>query len=130
MKQKQQQTEYPKAWPGSERSSVMPQDELDKLRCSFPECDHTWRSPGGLARAGGNGEWRCADHRLVLDHASHRLDLRQATQRAIDIAVIEERERIIRLLDSHPPVQVYQMLIAQRPKQPDAPPPVAVPAGD
>jgi hypothetical protein len=116
---------YPNAWRGEYRSSIMSQAECDALRCGETGCGRTWRSAGGLAQYGGAGEagdWRCIDHREPIDHSSHRLDLRQAHERAaavaiskaVALAVIAERERIITMFGAMSPVAIYQSLVAQR----------------
>jgi hypothetical protein len=112
---------YPHAWPGPSTSSVMPQDEIDKLRCGFEGCDRGWNAPGGLCRYGGNGEWRCVDHRKAYDPSPHRSDLRDAHQRGVDAAVTAERERIIAMLEQSPVYTVLMALTAQRPKKPESP---------
>ena len=105
---------YPHAWRGDASRNQMSREQVDALQCSVEGCDLDWGSAGGLARLGGTGEWRCAKHRDVLDHGSHRLDLRMAHQRATNVAVTAERERIIRMLEDGTRTVVLDALYAQR----------------
>ena len=74
-----------------------------EFRCSEPGCGADFTKPGGLTNINmsGKGEsnFRCAEHRDPVDNASHRLDLKEAVDRAAKGAVERERERIIKLLE-------------------------------
>jgi hypothetical protein len=114
---------YPHAWPGNASRAVLTEDEVRALRCSMPGCERDYAAPGGLKRIGGMGDWRCAEHRDVLDHGSHRLDLRQAQERAVNAAVSQEQKRIALLLKSESKENVLALLRGI----PRAPEPATVP---
>lgn len=116
---------YPHAWPGAAVRAPLTQEEAAALRCGAPGCDRTHTAPGGLARVGGQGPWLCSEHREVFDHSSHRLDLRQAQQRAVNLAVSNEQKRIAGLLEQFPASHVIAVLRAlpPAPAKPAEPPP-------
>ncbi len=113
---KPQQIKYPDAWPGPSSADIMPRSELDTLRCSEPGCERDWQSEGGLAHI-GSGIWRCAGHRDTLDHSSHRLDLREAQQRATDLALSTQRTEIAARLRHEPAQDVHNWLMGWPPAQ-------------
>lgn len=101
---------YPDAWRGAASRAVMTDDEVKALRCAQEGCERDHSAPGGLARIGGMGDWLCSEHRPLLDHSSHRLDLRQAQERAVNAAVSAEQKRLAALLDDESKENVLAML--------------------
>lgn len=102
--------QYPHAWPGDASRAVLNNEEAAALRCAAAGCERDYTAPGGLARIGGMGAWLCAEHRPVLDHGSHRNDLRDAQDRAVNAAVSAEQKRIVALLDAESKENVLAML--------------------
>ena len=107
-------TKYPFAWPGQRRPGVLDQADVDQLRCGTSGCDNDWRTPGGLRRVGGVGEWRCLNHRSDPDPSPHRHDLRQAARRSTNLALRELCEMMITMLRTADAQEVHDWHCKQR----------------